>query len=104
MKLRSRLKDLQIAGKLRAYRTCMIALIGVMGVVSIILSVIMYSRITEITQVWSPSLSCVQQINTLVSDYRLKQYGHLVATDTKTMSSYETETKKCRKSLHHLRN
>lgn len=79
--IKNKLKNLTITGKLRVYRTCMISLIIALGVVSAILSFLMNSKINEITDVWQPSLACVQRLNTLTSDYRLKQYGHLVASD-----------------------
>lgn len=91
MNLEKKLKNLKVAGKLRVYRTCMIAIIVCMGIISALLSMLMNSKVKEITEVWSPSLSCVQALNTLTSDYRLKQYGHLVAVDEATMAGYEEE-------------
>lgn len=91
MDITNRLKNLKIDKKLGIYRKCMIALIVSLGIVSICLSFLMHAKIKEITEVWSPSLSCVQQMNTLISDYRLKQYGHLVAEDEATMKNYEEE-------------
>ncbi len=91
MNIGTKLKDVKVEGKLKVYRTCMMALIVAIGVVSIILGLVMNSRVKEITDVWSPSLSCVQELDVLTSDYRLKQYGHLVAVDSATMTSYEAE-------------
>lgn len=91
MKLEAKLKDLKVAGKLRVYRMCMLAIIAAMGVISAVLSLWMNVKVKEITEVWSPSLACVQELNTLTSEYRLKQYGHLVAIDETQMASYEAE-------------
>lgn len=91
MKFKNKLKNLKVKEKLRTYRLCMIALVVLMGAVSVLLSFLMNAKVHEITDVWSPSLSCVQELNTLTSDYRMKQYGHLVAMDTSTMASYEAE-------------
>lgn len=91
MNLAKKLKDYKVVAKLKIYRICMSALIIAVGVVAVILSMVMYTKVKEITEVWSPSLSCVQELNTLTSDYRLKQYGHLVATDEATMTAYEEE-------------
>lgn len=87
----SRLKDLKVIGKLKVYRMTMIAMIAILGIVAILLGFLMNSQLHEITDVWSPSLSYVQELNTYVSDYRLKQYGHLVATDSASISAYEEE-------------
>lgn len=91
MKTESRLKNLKISGKLRVYRMSVLAMIIGLGIVSIVLGLLMNAKVGEITNVWSPSLSYVQALNTLTSDYRLKQYGHLVATDSDSIASYEEE-------------
>lgn len=91
MKTESRLKNLKISGKLRVYRMSVLAMIIGLGIVSIALGLLMNAKVREITNVWSPSLSYVQALNTLTSDYRLKQYGHLVATDSDSIASYEEE-------------
>lgn len=91
MDIKGRIQNLKVAGKLRVYRLCMIALMVVLGIVAIILGFMMNSNVREITEVRSPSLARVQELDILTSDYRLKQYGHLVATDSVTMSSYEKE-------------
>ncbi len=91
MNLEKKLKNLKVAGKLKVYRMCMITIIVCMGIISAVLSMLMNSKVKEITEVWSPSLSCVQALNTLTSEYRLKQYGHLVAVDEAAMAGYEEE-------------
>lgn len=91
MNIREKLKNLEVSGKLRVYRISMIGMIVVLGIVSIILGYLMNAKVHEITDVWSPSLAYVQELNTLTSDYRLKQYGHLVAEDDDIIASYEEE-------------
>lgn len=93
MNFKTRLKNLKVMEKLKFYRGFMIAIIIVVGGVAGILSMLMYSRVKAITEVWSPSLAYVQSLNTLTSEYRLKQYGHLVSEDSSIMNSYETELK-----------
>lgn len=91
MKFGNKLKDAKVKEKLKVYRICMILLMAVMGIVSVLLSFLMNSKVHEITDVWSPSLACVQSLDTLTSDYRAKQYGHLVAADEETRAGYEEE-------------
>lgn len=91
MGFRDKLVNLKVAGKIKYYRFAMIAVIAVMGIISAGLSLLMFLQVKQITNVWSPSLSCVQALNRLTSDYRLKQYGHLVAEDEATINSYEAE-------------
>lgn len=91
MKLESRMKNMKVKGKLNFYRTCMLGVIIVMGLISAIMSLITYSHVKEITEVWSPSLACIQELDTLASDYRIKQYGHVVAAGEQEMAAYEEE-------------
>lgn len=91
MNFKDKVKNLKVAGKLRFYRLSMIAIMLVMGLVSIILSFMMRASLKEITDVWQPSLSCVQELNALTSDYRIKQYAHLVAKDSATMDDFEQQ-------------
>ncbi len=91
MKFADRIRNLKIAAKLRTYRMCMIAIMIVMGIVAIVLSFMMKAQLDKITEVWESSLSYVQELDTLTSDYRVKQYGHLVATDKADMTAYEEE-------------
>lgn len=89
--MKKTLQHLKIFGKLKVYRICVMAAILVVGIVSIALSLLMNSKLHEITDVWSPSLSYVQALDTFTSDYRLKQYGHLVATTSTDKDAYEAE-------------
>ena len=41
---------------------------------------------------WSPSLECLQELQTVTAKYRIKQYQHLVETDTAAMAACEKET------------
>lgn len=91
MNLEKRLKNLKVSEKLKAYRVSMIALVVFVGIMSIALGLVINSKVHEITDVWSPSMAYVQELDTLTSDYRLKQYGHLVAADSAGIASYEKE-------------
>lgn len=100
--IKNKIKNLKIAKKLSVYRTCMISLIIIMGVVSAALAVLIELKVTEITKVWSPSVSYVQKLDTLTSDYRLKQYNHLVALDTNSMEVCEEELKALEQEIEEI--
>ena len=89
--LEKKLKNAKVAGKLNTYRMYMIALMVIMGIVSLVLGLVVQMKVKEITEVWSPSLAHVQTMNNLTSEYRLKEYGHIVAEDEQSMASYEEE-------------
>lgn len=89
--LEKRMKNVKVAEKIKIYRSYMLATIVVMGIVSLVLSMVVQMKVKEITEVWSPSLAYVQEMNNLTSEYRLRQYGHVVAEDEQTMTSYESQ-------------
>ncbi len=91
MKIKQKMKHLKVKGKLNLYRTFMVGIISLMGIISIILTIIINLKIKSITEVWSPSLALVQELDSLTSDYRIKQYGHLVSTTNDEMTRYENE-------------
>lgn len=91
MRVENKLRSLKLSGKVKYYRVMMIALMVIMGVIAAGLSLLMFMQLNQITDVWSPSLACVQELDTLTSDYRLKQYGHLVAENMADKEAYEKE-------------
>lgn len=91
MKWNEKLKQISVKGKLLTYRTLVIIVMLVMGVVALGLSVLMNWQVKKITQNWSPTLAHVMETDTLTSDYRIKQYGHLVSTAEEDMGKYEEE-------------
>lgn len=89
--LQNKLKNLKIASKMRAYRLCVNVLILLMGSAIFALVLMLQTKTTEITEIWSPSLQYVQELNILTSDYRLKQYQHLSSTENASMRACEEE-------------
>ena len=70
-----------------------------MGAVALGLSLLMDFQVRKITNNWSPTLARVMETNTLTSDYRMKQYGHLVSTTDAEMTAYETELTKIEQDI-----
>lgn len=91
MKIEQRMKNWKVKEKLHFYRICMIITIVIMGIVAVALSMTMYHQVKKITQNWSPALALVMETDTLTSDYRLKQYGHLVAETKEEKTRYEED-------------
>ena len=62
--------------------------------VALISTLVIRSSIEKITEVWSPSLEYLQDLETMTSRYRIKQYQHLVESDDAAMTSCEEEIEK----------
>lgn len=98
-KSQERLKNLKIKGKLGEYRRLVIGVILVMGIISGFLSVLMNTQVRQITRNWSPTLANVMALDTYTSDYRMKQYGHLLAITNDEMQAFEAELAKIEEDI-----
>lgn len=59
--------------------------------VALVSTLVIRSNIRHITEVWSPSLEYLQELETMTAKYRIKQYQHLVESDAAAMASCEKE-------------
>lgn len=62
--------------------------------VALISTLVIRSNIEKITEVWSPSLEYLQDLETMTAKYRIKQYQHLVESDASVMTACEEEIRK----------
>lgn len=93
-KLKKRIANLKVAGKLKLYRMTVLVMTLFLVLVALISTVVIRSNIEKITKVWSPSLEYLQDLETMTAKYRIKQYQHLVESDAAVMNSCEEEIKK----------
>lgn len=102
MRWKENLKQLPVKAKLQTYRTLVIVITLVMGFVALGLSVLMDAQVKRITENWSPTLARVMETDTLTSDYRMKQYGHLVSTTDADMAAFETELTRIEQDIENV--
>ena len=93
-KIKKRIANLKVAGKLKVYRMTVLVMTLFLVLVALISTLVIRSNIERITEVWSPSLGYLQDLETMTAKYRIKQYQHLVESDTAVMNSCEEEIKK----------
>ena len=93
-KIKKRITNLKVAGKLKVYRMSVLVMTVFLVLVALISTVVIRSNIEKITKVWSPSLEYLQDLETMTAKYRIKQYQHLVESDAAVMNSCEEEIKK----------
>lgn len=93
-KIKKRIANLRVAGKLKLYRMTVLVMTLFLVLVALISTVVIRSNIEKITKVWSPSLEYLQDLETMTAKYRIKQYQHLVESDAAVMNSCEEEIKK----------
>ncbi len=88
-KIKNWITNLKVAGKLKAYRMTVLVMTIFLVLVALVSTLVIRSNIREITEVWSPAIGNIQQLEKLTSDYRIKQYQHLVETDPAVKASCE---------------
>ena len=93
-KIQKRIANLKVAGKLKVYQVIVLVMTLFLVFVALISTLVIRSNIKKITNVWSPSLEYLQDLETMTAKYRIKQYQHLVESDAAVMNSCEEEIKK----------
>ena len=93
-KIKKRIANLKVAGKLKVYRMTVLVMTLFLVWVALNSTLVIRSNIEKITEVWSPSLEYLQDLETMTAKYRIKQNQHLVSSDTAVMNSCEEEIKK----------
>ena len=88
-KIKKRIANLKVAGKLKVYRMTVLVMTLFLVLVALISTLVIRSNIEKITEVWSPSLEYLQDLETMTAKYRIKQYQHLVESDAAVMNSCE---------------
>ena len=93
-KIKKRIANLKVEGKLKVYQITVLVMTLFLVLVALISTLVIRSNIEKITEVWSPSLEYLQDLETMTAKYRIKQYQHLVESDAAVMNSCEEEIKK----------
>ena len=93
-KLKKRIANLKVSGKLKVYRMTVLVMTLFLVLVALISTLVIRLNIEKITEVWSPSLEYLQDLETMTAKYRIKQYQHLVESDAAIMNSCEEEIQK----------
>ena len=93
-KIKKRITNLKVEGKLKVYRMTVLVMTVFLVLVALISTLVIRSNIERITEVWSPSLGYLQDLETMTAKYRIKQYQHLVESDAAVMNSCEEEITK----------
>ena len=93
-KIKKCIANLKVEGKLKVYQMTVLVMTLFLVSVALISTLVIRLNIEKITEVWSPSLEYLQDLETMTAKYRIKQYQHLVESDAAVMNSCEEEIKK----------
>lgn len=90
-KLKKWIGNLKVAEKLKVYRMAVLVMTAFFVLVALVSTLVIRSNIRHITEVWSPSLEYLQELETMTAKYRIKQCQHLVESDAAAMATCEKE-------------
>lgn len=90
-KLKKWIGNLKVAEKLKVYRMAVLVMTAFFVLVALVSTLVIRSNIRHITEVWSPSLEYLQELETMTAKYRIQQYQHLVESDAAAMATCEKE-------------
>ena len=90
-KIKKWIGNLKVAAKLKVYRMSVLVMTAFFVLVALVSTLMIRSNIRHITEVWSPSLEYLQELETMTAKYRIKQYQHLVESDAAAMATCEKE-------------
>ena len=93
-KIKKRIVNLKVAGKLKVYRLTVLVMTAFLVLVALISTLVIRSNINKITEAWSPAMEYLQDLETMTAQYRIKQYQHLVESDKAVMNSCEEKIQK----------
>ena len=65
-KIKKRIANLKVAGKLKVYRMTVLVMTLFLVLVALISTLVIRSNIEKITEVWSPSLEYLQDLETMM--------------------------------------
>lgn len=90
MSLKESMRNMKVKKKLVVFGSIMGALVVILGVFSAVSSILMNRQLKDITDNWVPTLVAAKELDTLTSDFRLQQYGHITSVTDEDMNRYET--------------
>ncbi len=90
-KLLAKLKDKTIKFKLQFLSRIMIAGMLIMVAVSLIGAIVLHEQTQTIADNWLIAVELVGDMDYQTSEYRIKQYGHIVSSDESHFTQYEQE-------------
>lgn len=80
------MKDLKVSTKLMIIVCTTIFSLIVLGVISFILMNSLNRTSNEISNEWMPSIIIAEELNTLSSDYRIREYRHIISDDKSSVA------------------
>ena len=85
------MKNLRIKTKLLMQTTFLLLGLTALGVVSLVFMYRMNERNTAINDDWLPSVVTAEELDTLTSNFRIREYGHIIAWEPDIMALREEQ-------------
>lgn len=96
------LRNMKIRSRLIALVVVLLTFIAFIGILSIVLIGEVNNSTKVLTDTWIPGITMAEEINTHVSDYRIREYKHIVSESAEELQKSESEMEKIKKETEQL--
>lgn len=90
-KIAEKLKNLKVRGKLLVLAGALVFGIIFVGIAAILCAGFMKDSTQDLADGWMPSALLARELDTLTSDYRILQYGHVNSNNQEQVESFEQQ-------------
>lgn len=90
-KIAEKLKNLKVKGKLLVLAGALVFGIVLVGIAAILCAGFMNKSTQDLADGWMPSALLAKELDTLTSDYRVYQYGHVNSNNQEQVESFEKQ-------------
>lgn len=89
--LQERIMHMNVEKKLSFFRSIMIVATIVLGLVGVIGAFLLNQQTSNISKNWMVAVELAGDMNYLTSDYRMRQYGHVISSTEEQFAGYEQQ-------------
>lgn len=96
------IKQLKIGKKLFLLVASLLLCLMLVGISSLVLMKQMNDSTTTISEDWLPAVIVSEEINTMTSDYRIYELGHIISQDSAKIKEYDEKIQAKRKEIEDM--
>lgn len=89
--MKNRIRNLKIAGKMQYLNIVVMLGLALITVLALFGAFILNAQTKEITSKWMQAIELAEEMKTLTTEYRMKQFGHSVSSTVTQFDDYEEE-------------
>ena len=89
--MKNRIRNLKIEGKMQYLNIVVLVGLGLVTILALVGAFLLNAQTKEITANWMQAIELGEEMKTLTTEYRMKQFGHSVSSTVTQFDDYEEE-------------